>query len=126
MGYGVSYGLNYRDLAAMEHCFWIADKAGVPLNAFLTYTPPRDMSAEDTPRKFGQYRGHLGQELAIRNGYPFIAEFIRERKLEDENDAGEHLHGLIHLPDNDAMRIASEVAAEWVQDRMERRPARKF
>ncbi len=114
MSYGVSYGLSYRDIIRQEHALHVARRAGFRLNGFLTYTPPRDMPPEERPRKFSQYRGHLGQELAIRNGLRFIAMFVRECKLEDDADAGEHLHGLIHLQNAEAMKIARSVFPEHV------------
>jgi len=114
MSYGISYGLSYRDIQHQEHAFHVARRAGFRLNGFLTYTPPRDMPPEERPRKFSQYRGHLGQELAIRNDLPFIAMFFREWKLEDAADAGEHLQGLIHLPNAKAMKIARSVFPDFV------------
>ncbi|HEY5306075.1 MAG TPA: hypothetical protein VIJ52_05330 [Pseudolabrys sp.] len=114
MSYGVSYGLSFRDIRRQEHAFHVARRAGLRLNGFLTFSPPRSMPPEERPRKFGQYRGHLGQELAIRNGLPFVAMFFRERKLEDAADAGEHLQGLIHLPNARAMKIARSVFPDFV------------
>ncbi len=111
MPYGLSYGLTYRDLRAMEHAFHVAARAGCPLNAFVTFMPARTVTAIARPRLFAKYRGHLGQALE-RGGYPFVAEFVREWKADDAFNAGEHLHGLIHAPDETAFAIIARVHAD--------------
>lgn len=111
MPYGLSYGLTYRDLLSMEHAFHVAARAGYRLNAFVTFMPARTVTAIARPRLFAKYRGHLGQALE-RGGYPFVANFVRERKADDVSEAGEHLHGLIHAPDETAFAIIARVHAD--------------
>lgn len=104
MGWMISKGLAGRDLRAMEHAFHVAERAGYPMNGFLTLTPPREWLDDERVRRFRTFRGHLGQKLA-RAGFPFVGLLVREKKLHDDMEAGQHLHGLLYLPDRKALRL---------------------
>ena len=93
-------GLSLADLRDTKHAVIVASMAGKPLNFYLTLTPLRLIAAADKPALFQRERGRIGQRLGRRPFcVPFVGLFIRELKADDPNDAGEHCHGLLHLPD---------------------------
>lgn len=114
MPYGISPGLTYADLRRMEHAFHIARRSRQPLNAFLVYAPPQDVSADTRSRLFSTYRGHLGQAFQ-RAGHDLIGLFVRERKADDENGAGEHLHGLVHAADDGVFELLRRTHGDCVK-----------
>src|SRR5271170_5861567 len=99
--WGENVGLTITDLRDTKHAVIVAWVAGTPLNRFLTLTPLRAIAAADKPALFQRERGRISQRLERPPfSVPFIGIFIRELKADDPNDAGEHCHALLHLPDD--------------------------
>lgn len=92
-----SRGLSLDDMRRMEHAVIVAERAGFPLSHFATVTPARHILPGDRPRLIGDVRRRLVQAVR-RQEHPSIALWLREAKLDDACDAGEHAHGLTWLP----------------------------
>jgi hypothetical protein len=90
-------GLTLKDMREMHNARIVAQRAGRPLNGFLTMTPYR--SVPDCERRvlLQDQRSRLGQRLK-RLDLEFIGLFVREKKADDVHDAGEHGAALLWLP----------------------------